>query len=342
MAIDNASLTALQESAHQYRTDLVRLPILALERSTRFMTLRPGVRYKETVFAPDFNAQLMPYKNAERASVNGGFNPRTLETQFGAAFFDFDPNQIISSILGHRASQAGDDKKNTVSAREICASVVKNIGASLNASLFNAKVSDTGKTTATLFNGFDTIVDAEIAAGNISEAKGNLVKLTEKLTSANADKLLKGALRKAAPELRDQECFLYCPFDVVDDYNDNYLLTHQNVIYNKEYEQTVLEGSNGLVTFAPLVGKTGSKYLFITPKSNMLVGCDQMSDTERFEVNKYEPKLLTGELYMFIGTQFESIDPRRLLVIELYTETKPSGGGTSGGTTQGGGTSNNG
>ena len=71
------------------------------------------------------------------------------------------------------------------------------------------------------------------------------------------------------------------------------------------------------MTFAPMVGKKGSKYIHICPKGNMIVGVDQMSDRERLEINRYEPKVRTGELYMYFGTQFESLDPRRMLVIQL-------------------------
>lgn len=316
----NVSLEALRESAHTYRSDLVRIPVLALESSTRFMTVRPGVRYKETLFSPDFSAELQPYANAERNKIKGEFKPRTLETNFGASFFDFDPNQMIASIIGHRAAQAGEGTKSVPSAREVAASVVKNIGKRLNTCLFSAKQDEDGKSTDALFDGFDTITEKEIEAGNISEEKGNLVKLTSKITFENAGQLLKEAMYKMTDELREEDCFMFCSRDVVDAYNENYLLTHQGIVYNDKFNQPYLEGSDGMITFAPCAGKRGSKYIHICPKSNMLVGVDQVSDKERVEFHKYEPKTTTGELYMFFGTQFESIDPRRMLVIELVTD----------------------
>lgn len=316
MELPSVTLEQLQESGHRYRQDLVRLPVIALERSTRFMTVRYNVRYKETVFNPDFNAELQSYAAAERQRAKGDFVPRTLETFFGAAFFDFDPNQVISSLFGHAASQAGKGAKNTPSAREVAGSVVKNIGKKLNVSLFKAKQDDAGKTTDTLFNGFETIIEKEIVAGNISVEKGNLIVLDEQITEQNADSLLKKALFAASDELREEEeAFLYCSRAVNDAYNQNYLLTHTGLNYNEAYKQTALEGSN--FTFAPMVGLKGSRYAIMSTKSNMLIGVDQMSDQERVEFNKYEPKVVTGELYMFFGTEFESIDPRRLLVIQM-------------------------
>lgn len=318
MKIDEISLKSLQESAHKYRKDLVRLPVIALEASTKYMSVRPGIQGKETFYNPEFEADFAPYENAERSDVKGSFNPRTIETFFGACFFNFDPNAIISSILGHKAAQAGNGAASTVSAREVTASVVKNIGRKLNRHLFSAKRNDAGKTTESLFDGFDSITDAEIAAGNISVEKGNLVILDEALTSANAMDVLKKAIfNGASDELREEDCFIYTSRSVVDAYNESYLMTHSGINYNNKYNQPTLEGSDGRMTFAPMVGKKGSKYIHICPASNMIVGVDQMSDKERFEVNRYEPKVHTGEMYMYLGTQFESIDPRRMLVIQL-------------------------
>lgn len=322
MPLPEITLEQLQESGHRYRADFVRLPVLGLERSTRFMTVRMGVRYKETVFSPEFNAELQAYKSAERQNASGDFIPRTLETEFAACFFDFDPNTIISSLYGHAASQAGQGAVSTPGASEVAGSVLKNIGKGLNLHLFDAKKDKTQKTTATLFDGFDTIVEKEIADGNISVAKGNLYVTDKPITAQNAGDILKAALFAASDELREEETFLFCSRAIADAYNENYLLTHQGINYNTKYSQPYLEGSDNLCTFAPVAGKKGSKYLFLTTKSNMLVGVDQMSDTERVEFNKYEPKVVTGELYMFIGVNFESVDPRRLLVIQLADDAK--------------------
>lgn len=317
MPLPAITVQQLNETGHRYRSELLRLPVIGIERSTRFMTLRPGVRYKETVFSPEFQAELQGYQSAKRQEVTGDFLPRTLETEFGACFFDFDPNQVIRSVYGHMAAQAGEGAVNTPSAREVAASVIKNVSKSLNVALFKAKKDETQSTTMTLFDGFDTITEKEITAGNISEEKGNLIVLKEKITEQNACQVLKNALFNASEELRDEDVFIYCPRSIADAYNENYLLTHPSVVYNDKYNQPYLEGSNNMATFAPVVGKKGSKYIHITLPSNMLVGVDQESDQERVEFHKYEPKLVTGELYMFFGTQFESIDPRRLLVIQL-------------------------
>jgi hypothetical protein len=63
----------------------------------------------------------------------------------------------------------------------------------------------------------------------------------------------------------------------------------------------------------------------------MLVGYDQMGDTENVMVKEYEPFILSYIATMFFGCQFESIDKRRLKVIEI-AGSKPSNTNNSGNT----------
>ena len=49
----------------------------------------------------------------------------------------------------------------------------------------------------------------------------------------------------------------------------------------------------------------------------MLVGFDQMGDVESVEIERFKPFILSYIATMFFGVQFESIDKRRLKVVEL-------------------------
>ena len=66
-----------------------------------------------------------------------------------------------------------------------------------------------------------------------------------------------------------------------------------------------------------MYNKIASKYIHICPKSNMLIGYDQMGDVESVMVKEYEPFILSYIATMFFGCQFESIDKRRFKVVEL-------------------------
>jgi len=117
---------------------------------------------------------------------------------------------------------------------------------------------------------------------------------------------------------------MYTSYEVLNLYNDAYLATHAAAPYNQQFDQPRMEGVGGNVRFFPMGNKKNSKYIHISPKKNMLVCTDQTGDMESVLVGQYQPFLLNFVMTMFFGVQFESIDPRRLLVIELADETEPA------------------
>lgn len=315
----NFTIADFQEAARTYRSELIHLAILGLEEILPYVIIRPGVTYSEAVGDASLNGvQLAPYKKKRRAEATLDVVMRELRTYFGSLDADFEPNAMISTILGHHASQAmGEALKSTPTAREILGLLVKGVSRGLNLNLWKAVRDESGDTTEDLFDGWDTITMREMTAGNIAASKGNYLKLNVQIDSTNAVSVMKSIMRKLSKELRGEECFIYCTQDLVDDYNEAYLLTHSGIVYNDKYNQVSVEGSNGRLTFVPLVSKTGSKFIHISTKSNMLIGVDQLSDKERVDVGQYDPNVLTASMRMFFGVEFESIDPRRLMVVEI-------------------------
>ena len=303
-----------QKAAEKWRQQLLLLPMLSCKDSLRFMTGIPGIRNKEHVGTAKSNAQFGPYKADKNSSSTTEVKYRELETFFGNVCEDFEPNSVVTMLLGQNASFLGEGQKTAPSAKLVIASVLKSLGESLHNVLFTAKRNAEGDTSADLFNGFITIADAEVTAENISEAKGNLLKITTGFSEADALDVAKSIERKAHPVLRATEKFLYCSPEFADAYNDAYMLTHGGIVYNKKFEQAVVEGSNNKTTLAPLTCLAGSSKFFLAPKSNMLYGYDSLSDQERIQVDRFKPFMLTLSAAMFFGVQFYSIDPRMQLM----------------------------
>ena len=306
-----------QKAAEKWRQQLLLLPMLSCKDSLRFMTGIPGIRNKEHVGTAKSNAQFGPYKADKNSSSTTEVKYRELETFFGNVCEDFEPNSVITMLLGQNASFLGEGQKTAPSAKLVIASVLKSLGESLHNVLFTAKRNAEGDTSADLFNGFITIADAEVTAENISEAKGNLLKITTGFSEAESLDVAKSIERKAHPVLRATEKFLYCSPEFADAYNDAYMLTHGGIVYNKKFEQAVVEGSNNKTTLAPLTCLAGSSKFFLAPKSNMLYGYDSLSDQERIQVDRFKPFMLTLSAAMFFGVQFYSIDPRMLLMVDV-------------------------
>ena len=314
------SLETYQEAATKWRKDLLMLPIIGIQDTLKYMTARPGIRYKENVGNMSGTAQFAPYKPTRSTDVNLKLDFRTLETYFGDVVAKFEPNSAISTLLGMGATK-GDGQMQTPTAKHVLALIAQGLSEHLNDAIWNGVRNANGDTTKDLFDGFDTITQKEITSGAIAAEEGNYMRITDEITSANAVDVAKEILFSLDPRLRAQDLYMYCTQDFVDKYNEGYLLTHGGIPYNTQYGHNTVEGSEGRLHMVPLWNKIGSDFIHICPKSNMLVGYDQMGDIENVMVKEYEPFILSYIATMFFGVQFESIDKRRFKVIELGSST---------------------
>ena len=311
------SLEQFQEAATQWRSQLLMQPIIGCQDTIQHMTPRPGIRYKENVGTIYGDAQFAPYKPSRSSDFNLNVVYRTLETYMGSVHCKFEPNSAASTILGYFAATKGDGQMQAPTALHVLTLIAKSLSGNLNDAIWSGVRNANGDTTHDLFDGFDTITLAEIAAGAISAEQKNYMKLTEEITIANALDIAKEILYSLDPRLRAQELNMYCSQDFADKYNEAMLLTHGGINYYTQFGQDCVEGSNGKLHIIPLFNKADSKFIHVTPKSNMLVGYDQMGDIESVMVKEYEPFILSYIATMFFGVQFESIDYRKLKVIEL-------------------------
>ena len=311
------TLQEFQEAATKWRSDLLMLPIIGCQETLKFMTARPGIRYKENVGALSGDAQFGPYKPSRSTDFNLNVDYRTLETFMGSVVAKFEPNSAVSTLLGQVGATKGDGQIKAPTALHVLALIARGLSEHLNEAIWAGKRNAAGDTTMDLFDGFDTITEKEITSGALSSENGNYMKLDEEITSVNAVDIAKEILFSLDPRLRAQDLYMFCTQDFADKYNEGYLLSHGGINYNTQYSQTTVEGSNGRLHIVPMYNKIGSKYIHICPKSNMLIGYDQMGDVESVMVKEYEPFILSYIATMFFGCQFESIDKRRFKVVEL-------------------------
>ncbi|MBQ8274370.1 MAG: hypothetical protein IJZ11_07605 [Bacteroidaceae bacterium] len=311
------TLQEFQEAATKWRADLLMLPIIGCQETLKFMTARPGIRYKENVGALSGDAQFGPYKPSRSTDFNLNVDYRTLETFMGSVVAKFEPNSAVSTLLGQVGATKGDGQMKAPTALHVLALIARGLSEHLNEAIWAGKRNAAGDTTMDLFDGFDTITTKEVTSGAIAAEEGNYMKLDEEITSANAVDIAKEILFSLDPRLRAQDLYMFCTQDFADKYNEGYQLSHGGINYNTQYSQTTVEGSNGRLHIVPMYNKIASKYIHICPKSNMLIGYDQMGDVESVMVKEYEPFILSYIATMFFGCQFESIDKRRFKVVEL-------------------------
>lgn len=306
-----------ERAATTWKSDFLLMPLFACEEALKYMQGMPGVTAPTKLPSVEGAGQFAPYRRDRRSASATKVGYREITSYLGNVREDFEPLEIIQTLLGRGTATLGDAQMQAPSARLVIAAVMRSLGHHLHEVLFTAKRNPDGDTTADLFDGWGTILDREMADGNISVAKNNLIELTEAIDGTNAVDVAKEVERSCDPHLRKQHKFLFCDPGFADSYNDAYLVTHNAVPYNKKYEQPIVEGSFNKTTIVPLDCLAGTDKYIVTPGSNMLYAYDNMSDLTRMEVKRWEPWAMTIAAAMFFGTQFRSIDRRFLKVVKL-------------------------
>lgn len=306
----------LNKTAQKFRKEFLMMPIHGLDRSLQHMSLRPGIRYSETVGEMSGDMQFGPYSETREDNDEVIVDPRTLYTYFGSVVRNFSPNKIYQSMWGSSITK-GEGLKTTDITRQVVAFLCGRLGYNLNKSLWSAVRNNAGDKTKDLFNGFDTITAKEVTAGKLATDKGNLFIIPEKITNLNAVEQLKAIYRAAHEELREVPVKLFVPQFVYDAYNDDYQATVGAIPYNTQYEKRFVEGSNKLCEIVPLSNKKGTKFIHMTTKQNMLVGVNQTGEEESIEVARFKAFVLQFIATMFFGVEFETISPEKLLVAKM-------------------------
>lgn len=309
---------SLNTSFQTYRQDLLVMPEYGLDKCKDVITIRPNVRYKETVGQLDGDMELGPYDPTRRDDDNVTVTGRTLETFLGSSVKGFDPNSVVKSIYGSNIVQ-GDGLKGVPITLAVWTFLMGKLGAHLYKDLFTAKRDDAGKTTATLFNGFRTIADNEITAGTMSAANGNYLQITEALTEANAEDIFNKVYDACDDHLQDEDTIFLCSKKNKRLYEKSYQLNHGSLPYNQQFQRTYLDGESNCKIIG--LGNVPADYFQITTQSNALVGMATEGDKANFEVR---PSLqshffLDFVATMFMGCQFETISKEKLLVAEIKT-----------------------
>lgn len=309
----------LAESCQKFLSELIQMPIQVMQDQTaKYITIIPGVRSQLSFGQLDGDAQLAPWSKTNSGDADYNITGRTLEVFPGNCARNFDPMPLFHSIYGDSIALGESMTKHQI-ARKLVALFAAKIGMHIDEHIWDAKRNVSGKDTASLFNGFDTIISEEIAGGGIATGKGNYFKLGD-IDETNAVEKLKEFYRSADKHLRNQQTFMYMSPDVYNAYVDDYQARHGSLPYNQSFEKDTLEGSRGKCKFAVLDNMAGSKFLKLSTKPNFLLGTDINSQENHCNVAKYSSWQLTFEFAAVYGAQIRTLSKEAFLVGDMTTE----------------------
>ncbi|MCH4213336.1 MAG: hypothetical protein LKF70_11185 [Prevotella sp.] len=307
-----------------YREQLIIQPMLAMSTALQHMSVRTGIRYRETVSEMSGKFQLGNYKKDKLGSGNVSVEGRVFETFFGNCIEPIDPNAIYQTIWGSNITK-GDGLKNVPIVLAVCAYIMAQLGENLYLNLWTAKHDGTKfDETASFFNGLKTIIDNDIAGTNdsatvkISADLGNLMTSTDSISKDNAEDVIKNFFWSRNEILRGQQLKYFMSDLTYHYYTEAYQMNHGSLPYNQTYDKRTLEGASN-VELVPL-SNVPADFLLLTPKSNIYCLYNQQTDDEKYICEKslnnhYDVDFIAN---MFFGTQFESVSNK---VFSVYEKT---------------------
>lgn len=303
----------MKTSFVKHEKEFLMIPQYSLDPCKQMMTVAPNVRYKETMSQMKASMQLAPWDPYRRSANNVKIQTRELETFLGNNTQPFDPtSDVYQSVWGDIRVQKG--MENTPFTVAVWTCLMASIGEGFFNVLFSAKRNDTGSETKDLFNGFGTIADEEIAAGNISTDKKNLFEF-DKITQENAVDVCESIFDAMDPKLKKQKTFMLMSPDNKLRYERDYRASFGTVSYNNEFKKTFIEGSENKCQIVSL-DNVPDDFIQVTPKWNPVIGLATSGEKATFEVKPSLDSqfLLDFVASMFFGCQYRSIDKEFLLV----------------------------
>ena len=244
------------------------------------------------------------------------FNPRMLKVRGMKVDLKIFPQLLYKSwiSMGKTAGRADSVKL------DLEEFIVKHVIAMVGEDLFlrilyPGVYNAAGTTPADCMDGYLKIVADEVTAGNISVAKNNLVA-TGAITASNVIDKLESIHDKMAAKHKGMPCEMkVC---------DNIFVLLQRAYraefgLNMDYKgmgevfkrKMRLDGTNCDVIAEPALN--ASQRIICTPKENMAIGTDLMSDKNQIDIEKFE-RSLKFMMDFSMGVQFIRIDDGNFVV----------------------------
>ena len=325
---------SLTESMQKYRTELMTMPMFAMQAALEHMAVRTGIRYKEHVHEMSGDFEIGPYDKYKMGKGEIAIKQRTLETFFGNCIEPIDVNSVYQTLWGSDISK-GDALKNVPWTKRICAYIFAQLGEKLFMEMWTAKRNAAGKTTHDLFNGFLAIEDAEINAGTMSAEEQNFYTLPQGgITAENAEDILNdfiwgvGQWKGVHKKLRDARGLKLFMSDRTKHYYEvAYQTNHGALPYNQQFTKAHLDGKPNIEFVA--LANVPDDYLCLTAKNNILSLWNQKGSDETFLVEKsltshYDVDFIAN---LFYGEQYLSVNKEMLAVMKAAPVVEVSGQG---------------
>jgi hypothetical protein len=336
------NVTSLQRAAEKYQKDFILLPYAILIPTLRELKLTMlEVDNKDIVIVKERSG------GAARPYVAGTPNykaeisrllERELQTYTAyAAIKDNITNYKTKRVLYDATKDKVNNKtKQHPLERDIIADVIITVGEDIIDCLFHSARDVEDQTPMGMANGYNTLIDTLVAAGEISLAKGNLVECSALTAPSDASDLtafnsLKAWLRNIDHKWRNKDVVLYIPYDSlynVKDALENKKTSYKDVTFASLLTQLREDcGIPNLQIVSHYALGTGDR-LILTQPGNLDLGMNTFSDVGFVQVrNPYEDANEVQFWNQFdIGMRIKNLNKRGFMISDGSITANPLSG----------------
>lgn len=346
------NITGLQRAAEQYQQDFITLPYALLIPAVRELKLNMlEVANKDIVivkerkggFSRPYVAGTVNYQAEVMKLIE-----RELQTYKAVAVVkDNITNYASKKVLFDAAkNKVNNQSKQHPLERDIIADVIATVGEDIIDSLFHAVRDVSDQTPMGMANGYNTIIDLEVAAGSISAGLGNLVTCGALTAPASPTDLtaftsLRDWLRNIDQKWRQKPAVLYIPYNSlinVKDALENKKTSYKDVTFAALLTQLQEDcGIPNLAVVAHYCLGTGDR-LILTEPGNLDLGMNTFSDAGFVQVRApYEDANEVQFWNQFdIGMRIKNLNKRGFMVSDGTATANPLSGDYASGSGQGG------
>ena len=244
----------LTESTSQYFTPVTgaidQLPLAKLVTGSILKPYTAGGGFSATNNALTFGARVL---NARRISAD----------------VEIVPLDLYNSWLGQLAGAPPTSPFDIPFEQFIMDAISRQAIADVETGVWNGLWAADGTDASDIMDGIEQLVSAAVTSGEIP---GSNITSYAAITTSNALDQMKLIKSVIAPQYRNKPMYAFVSISTYDKYMDDYQATVGPIVYNKEYNQMFIEGTQTQIVGIP--GLVGVNRIIVTPKENLVFGYD--------------------------------------------------------------------
>lgn len=298
----SADLSAITSYIGKVKKELIVTLVNGLDVA-KDVTVWPGMKDKVLLPKLTVDGIAKPFSSTFTGTADKlVYTDREFQVQKGKGELLLDPNEYKQSYFSEMLEAGTGDKKKIPFAKFTMQKVIESFGNELNTStVYLGEHDASGSGAADIADGFGTQLAALITASKVTPTA------TGAISNSNAVAAFE-TLYKALPlPYKNVNTLAYCSFDVFYKYLEDYRSKYGTHTAGDDFMQMYIKLSGKRCKLHPVSWMGNSQRIIITPKANMIMGTDLLSD---FNDIRTLERMYTLEMSiaMTIGFTFQDLN----------------------------------